>query len=185
MTYLAWTVWSGCWGLLMAACRVSCWSLSSSVDKSNIFSCFSDPRYISNCSSNLVMPERSSSLLKKNLVVTHQNKNIQLLIIWTMQTISPPVLWSGQLSLAFKTINFHVLKLSPDLFNIATTCSLPIKNIAKIRIKSSLQCDCQESNPTYQGIFSEEAADMEEAHPQFTAYDQLNDNTDYTVLTCC
>ena len=78
-----------------------------------------------------------------------------------------------------------MLKLSPDLFNIATTCSLPIKNIAKIRIKSSLQCDCQESNPTYQGIFSEEAADMEEARPLFTAYNQLNDNTDFTVLTYC
>lgn len=52
-------------------------------------------------------------------------------------------------------------------------------------MKPSLQCDCQESNPTYQGIFSEEAADMEEARPLFTAYNQLNDNTDFTVLTYC
>ena len=47
---------------------------------------------------------------------------------------------------------------------------LPIMNLAKILMKPSLQCDCQESNPTYQGIFSEEAADMEEALPLFTAY---------------
>lgn len=62
---------------------------------------------------------------------------------------------------------------------------LPIMNLAKILMNLSLQCDCQKSNPTYQGIFSEEAADMEEALPLFTAYNQLNDNTDYTVLTYC
>ena len=62
---------------------------------------------------------------------------------------------------------------------------LPIMNLAKILMNPSLQCDCQKSNPTYQGIFSEEAADMEEARPLFTAYNQLNDNTDFTVLTYC
>lgn len=62
---------------------------------------------------------------------------------------------------------------------------LPIVNLAKILIKPSLQCDCQKSNPLHQGIFNEEAADMKEVHPLFAAYNQLNDNTDYTVLTYC
>ena len=35
--------------------------------------------------------------------------------------------------------------------------------LEKKKMKPSLQCACQKSNPTYQGIFSEEAADMEES----------------------
>lgn len=58
---------------------------------------------------------------------------------------------------------------------------LPIMKLAKILTKPSLQCDCKKSNPTYQGISSEGAADMEEVHPLFTAYNQLN----MTVLTYC
>ena len=170
MTYFAWTVWSGCWGLLMAACRVSCWSLSSSVDKSNIFSCFSDPRYISSCSSNLVMPERSSSLLqKKNLVVTHQNNNIQLLIIWTMQTnsvmIGATLGNNGNLLLIVSSYQSWIL----GKYWWNHLCSVTVRKVTQPIKEFSVK-----KPPIWKKV-----------HPLFTAYNQLNDNTDYTVLTYC